>query len=317
MSNRSNFPDSIDTFVEHRELSVDEVTKANRWRELRVKDNKTSSEIVEFNTLTMELSDAFLTSEDVNKLQDCVIALETFFRDNVDDYLDEFQGNFNFLGEWDSSVEYSKFNTVTYGGNSYICLQPNNNQEPSLEGNTVYWGMIAEKGDTGVLDIKKYDANVGTINEGDSDWAFSFTTTDTGMTGEEEMMVFVNGQNVPATTTRTENGFNLTISSDDIALKSNDKLSITAFDTVPTKTVNKINVTIQASDWGSGGVYKYENDKIKVTSCVDVIFNNYVSLERAVLYGVANYTKEHDGYVEIYATETPELPMSATIIIND
>lgn len=316
MSNRSSFPNIIDTFVEHRELSATEVTKAKRWRQLRNKDDKTASEIVEYNSLTSELSDAFLTSEDMNKLQDCIVALETFFKENVDGYLDEFQGNFNFRNQWDENVEYSKFNTVTYGGCSFICLESNIGQEPNLEDNTDYWGMIAKKGDMGTLNIKKYSQSVSGIDELGSSWDFTYTTTDTGLTGDETIMAFVNGQSVAFTQEKTDNGVKLTFAKSDIALKNGDKIQLTAFDTVAEKKVTKVNVTIKSTDWVDN-VYTYTNDLIKATSVVDIIFNDYTSLIKANQYGVYNYTKEYDGFVKLQSSVTPAVLLNATIIIKE
>lgn len=175
---RSTFPQTIDTFTEHRELTPEEVAAAKRWKALRAQANKTAAEIVEFNTLTEQLSDAFLSSEDINKVQDCMVALETFFKENVIDWLDNYLDSFKYKGEWESIVSYKQFNTVTLNGSSYIALVDNLNKKPGTEAGVDYWGLLAQKGDKTIVETRN---NTVIVEEeiGRIDLGVDFDSSDT------------------------------------------------------------------------------------------------------------------------------------------
>lgn len=162
MSNRSTFPQAIDTFTEHRELTPQEVSLANRWKTLRAKEDKNATEIAEFNSLTEQLSDAIFSSEDINKIQDCMVALETFFKNDVDTYLDNYMENFNYKGEWERIVSYKQFNTVTLNGSSYIALTDNLDREPGTIAGEGYWGLLAAKGDKTIVETYNNTVTLGT-----------------------------------------------------------------------------------------------------------------------------------------------------------
>ncbi len=51
------------------------------------------------------------------------------------------------VGEWDNSVLYGKYDGVGYQGSSYISKQPNNTNH--LPTDTNWWDLWVEKGDTG------------------------------------------------------------------------------------------------------------------------------------------------------------------------
>ena len=56
------------------------------------------------------------------------------------------------VGEWDSSVLYGKYDGVGYQGSSYISRQPNNTN--NLPTDTNWWDLWVEKGDTGEQGIQ-------------------------------------------------------------------------------------------------------------------------------------------------------------------
>lgn len=49
-------------------------------------------------------------------------------------------------GVWNTTVSYVHLDIVTYNGSSYICKVSNTNQLPTV---SQYWGLLADKGDTG------------------------------------------------------------------------------------------------------------------------------------------------------------------------
>lgn len=77
---------TIDSLVEMFELSATDATNVQRWKELKAKSDRTEQEDRDFNTLTEVLAQKIVTSEDWNKLCDCIVNLQKMY---VDKGLDE------------------------------------------------------------------------------------------------------------------------------------------------------------------------------------------------------------------------------------
>jgi len=63
------------------------------------------------------------------------------------------------VGEWDNSVLYGKYDGVGYQGSSYISRQPNNTNH--LPTDTNWWDLWVEKGDTGNQGIQGMQGEQG------------------------------------------------------------------------------------------------------------------------------------------------------------
>ena len=63
------------------------------------------------------------------------------------------------VGEWDNSVLYGKYDGVGYQGSSYISRQPNNTNH--LPTDTNWWDLWVEKGDTGEQGIQGIQGEKG------------------------------------------------------------------------------------------------------------------------------------------------------------
>lgn len=83
--NRSSFTAdknySLDEFVEMFELSPTDAINVQRWKQLKANANRTADEDKEFVDLTTALSQKIVTSEDWNKLCDCMYNLEQAYVD--------------------------------------------------------------------------------------------------------------------------------------------------------------------------------------------------------------------------------------------
>ena len=83
--NRSSFTPTnnyaIDTFTEMFELSPTDAANVQRWKALKAKNNKTNEEESEFANLTSVLAQKIITSEDWNKLCDCMVNLQKMYVD--------------------------------------------------------------------------------------------------------------------------------------------------------------------------------------------------------------------------------------------
>lgn len=72
---------TIDSLVEMFELSATDAVNVQKWKQLKAKTNRTSEEEEELNALTETLSQRIVTSEDWNKLCDCIVNLQTMYKD--------------------------------------------------------------------------------------------------------------------------------------------------------------------------------------------------------------------------------------------
>lgn len=97
----------------------------------------------------------------LNKLRDCIIALETFYGQNIESYIDgkqsQWQGiidQFKFIGNYSSSTQYKINNIVLFQTNGeyhlYIRINGDNlaNKPPT---DINYWRTLTIKGERGFL----------------------------------------------------------------------------------------------------------------------------------------------------------------------
>lgn len=161
MPNLSTFPDEIDSFVRKRDLTYNEIVLFNEYRTLKLKPNRTPEENDRLNELTNLLREASFLPDDLNKLQDCIINLETFFKNNVHDYIlqkqQEFQAEiqkFKHKGQYNPTTIYQMWNVVTYNHETYISKQDNNiNHTPRGDDSDAWWFKAARRGEQGLPGI--------------------------------------------------------------------------------------------------------------------------------------------------------------------
>lgn len=157
MTNRSTFPNSVDTFIEHFDIRADDVPKVKRYQALKLKSDLTASESTELENLTTVLRDKIITSEDWNKFQDALVNMQTFIKDEVEGYIQEKQtefqneiNKFRVIGDYSPSASYSANNMVRYEACLYLCKKDCKDIAPS---NTTYWELISSKGDQGISGV--------------------------------------------------------------------------------------------------------------------------------------------------------------------
>lgn len=78
----------IDNLVEMFELSATDATNVQRWKQLKALSERSEEEESEYESLTTVLAQKIVTSEDWNKLCDCIVNLQKMY---VDKGLDEIQ----------------------------------------------------------------------------------------------------------------------------------------------------------------------------------------------------------------------------------
>lgn len=77
---------TIDNLVEMFELSSTDVVNVQQWKQLKALDNRTDDQEAQYESLTTALAQRIVTSEDWNKLCDCIVNLQQMY---VDKGLDE------------------------------------------------------------------------------------------------------------------------------------------------------------------------------------------------------------------------------------
>lgn len=196
---RSKFPAEIDSFPILTDITIADVVNIRRYKELREKSSLTASEQAELNALITNLTTAgkLITAEYHNKVTDSIVATQTFFKDNVDGYIQTKQTEFNayidstkadinayvdnkktefdaeiskfsYKGEYNPSSRYYKWNMVSLDGLLYMAKQDTIGNPPT---DTNYWVLIAQKGEKG-------DAGVGLTFRGAYDNNIAYNIDD-------------------------------------------------------------------------------------------------------------------------------------------
>ena len=87
--NLSTFPEQIDTFIRHYDVGATDVNNLNKYQELKMKDSLTSAETETMSSLFSALREKIWLAEDLNKLQDSITNLETFFKYQTEVYIND------------------------------------------------------------------------------------------------------------------------------------------------------------------------------------------------------------------------------------
>lgn len=156
---RSTFPASIDDILELYTLPASQKTNALRYQELIMKTSLTQAESDELAGLIAILQNYIIDVEKWNKFGDILINMQNFFKNETEGYIEnkklEFDAELNkftYMGIYNNTATYNKWNVVTYGGRSYLSLVENNlNSTPPTS--PANWALIAERGEQGVPGI--------------------------------------------------------------------------------------------------------------------------------------------------------------------
>lgn len=144
MANRSTFPNQIDSFIEHFDISASDIPRVQRYQELKLKSPRTLAEDSELATLSNLLRDKIISPEDFNKFQDALVNMEIFIKDNVEGYITQKQSEFtSFVNGKKTDIDAhfnSKFTDITNTKNEFTTFV--NNKETSI--NTTFNTKVSE-----------------------------------------------------------------------------------------------------------------------------------------------------------------------------
>lgn len=173
---RSKFPEGVDSFVELFDLPYDKMKSAERLTLLKMQASLSNDEQNELSALTSELEDYIITPEHWNKFGDSLVAVQTFFNDNVKGFIenkqklwDTYIKNFKYIGKWTGSKQY-KFQNMVIGedGDLFLCKKDHTSNSGNGVTNSEFWQRVSSKGDKGDIglnasykgdwsDVKEYD----------------------------------------------------------------------------------------------------------------------------------------------------------------
>lgn len=154
----SNFPteiDSIPLFLDVTDKDGNLIKQFEQY--MSVNDFSNANAILN----QIENADQkIISASRLNKLRDCIIALETFYGENIESYItnkqSQWQGiidQFKFIGTYSSSVQYKINNIVLFqtNGDYYLYIRTNGdglaNKSPT---DTNYWRVLTIKGERGI-----------------------------------------------------------------------------------------------------------------------------------------------------------------------
>jgi hypothetical protein len=161
MANLSVFPDEIDSFIRKQDIFYSDIVLLNEYKALKLKTDRSSAENDRLNELANILKEKLFLPDDLNKLQDCIVNLETFFKNQTEDYILQKQQEFNaeiqkfsYKGQYDSTTTYQMWNVVTYNHETYVSKQNNNiGHIPVGDSTDSWWFKAASRGAQGLPGI--------------------------------------------------------------------------------------------------------------------------------------------------------------------
>lgn len=160
---QSIFPTGIDTFPTHYDPPASVMPLVAQYETLRAIQNKTPTQQEEFEQLAIELAPYIFTTEELNTMQDAMVNLETYFRDETIGQLEEWQTDINewiearvdrftFKGEYNEATTYYEENIVRYQNSLFVLkVESLTGTAPTGLDTDPNWGLYVpnQKGDKG------------------------------------------------------------------------------------------------------------------------------------------------------------------------
>ena len=142
----TNFPDGLDTMTRVSDTSYaykDLIAQYYAYK--NAGNDAAAAQLLSDNTM---LSEMIINAEKINKYQDIAIALERFFKNDVEGYLET---RFAYIGDYATGTTYVKGNIVDFGGEGFICrVDSSVDVSPVAHSTTTNWAIIAKQGIQGV-----------------------------------------------------------------------------------------------------------------------------------------------------------------------
>ena len=142
----TSFPDSVDVMVRMSDMSATNKSLMDQYYTYINAGNFTSAQQLLTDNPTLQAM--IINAAKINKFIDSVIAVERFFKNDVEGYL---ESTFAYIGTYSSGTTYKKGNIVDLNGESFICRVTSSiGVSPTAHTTTTNWAIIAEQGIQGV-----------------------------------------------------------------------------------------------------------------------------------------------------------------------
>lgn len=156
----TTFPDQEQNFVEMIDIGTGDATALTSYQNAMMQGNFQAAQAA---LASMTASDnKIINAIKLNTLFDTCVALERFYKSDVEPYIDQkqeeweatvalFTNNFAYIGNWNATTQYKRNNMVSLYNSStgdteiYIAIADNINKEPYIVGSTV-WRKLSFKG---------------------------------------------------------------------------------------------------------------------------------------------------------------------------
>ena len=152
----TSFPDSIDNIPSFENITAKDLSNVNMFHYyLNMGDFSNALNILERKE---NYDKKFIDSGKLNKFRDALIALERYYKTDIQPYITQKQSEwqtimnqFTYIGAWSSSATYTKNNMVSYksGDDTHIYIAYKNVPKGTSVTNTSYWTLLSLQGESG------------------------------------------------------------------------------------------------------------------------------------------------------------------------
>lgn len=152
----TNFPNDLDTFLNYINITATDAPLIVQYVEAMRNGDYTGAQ-----NILQQIPNAtrkIIQAADLNKLSEAILALERFFKTDIQPYITEKQeewqniiDRFSYKGAWSSGTSYSVNNMVSYtiGTNEFIYIATGNPPIGTVPTNSQYWRLLTIQGQQG------------------------------------------------------------------------------------------------------------------------------------------------------------------------
>lgn len=152
----TNFPNDLDTFLNYINITATDAPLIVQYVEAMRNGDYTGAQNIlqQIPNVTRKV----IQATDLNKLSEAILALERFFKTDIQPYITEKQeewqniiDRFSYKGAWSSGTSYSVNNMVSYtiGTNEFIYIATGNPPIGTVPTNSQYWRLLTIQGQQG------------------------------------------------------------------------------------------------------------------------------------------------------------------------
>lgn len=156
----SVFPDNIDSFTQWLNIVATDGPLIAQYMAAMEAGNQTLANqvLAQIPSATQKI----ITATDLNKLSQAILAIERFYKTDIEPYLNTKQqewqniiNRFNYVGNWTSGTQYQENNIVSYtvSGLTMLFIATSTPPVGSNPNNTAYWRVLTIQGQQGVSGV--------------------------------------------------------------------------------------------------------------------------------------------------------------------